>query len=149
MLLEVEAAARNAARVGPDAQIANALGGVHLDVAQFAAKFIGQHGVAIYGSATASRMRATTVSTSTPSASARTLRTRRWRATSGKIDFTSAGVTKSRPSKNAVTRASASTCWNERGDNPSVISSLTSASPTSAGVRVACPRRTMYSGILS
>ena len=71
---------------------------------------------------------------STFSACARTVRAMRWRAVSQKISLTSSGSTYVRPCRNAVTRASASRCWYERGDMPSSSSSFRSPRPTSSGV---------------
>ena len=45
VLVEVEAGAAQRARVGADAEIADPLGGVHLDVAQLAHHVLGNHGI--------------------------------------------------------------------------------------------------------
>ena len=88
MLVEIEARAAQRARVRADAEVADLLRGVELDVAQLAHDVLGDHGIR-----TALSRSCRIASASTFSACARMLRAIRCRAASQKISLTSPGST--------------------------------------------------------
>ena len=88
-------------------------------------------------------MRDTISSLVTSSASASYVVSTRWRSTSGAIAFTSSGVTKARPRRNACARDACASAIVARGLAPNSISGASSARPACSGSRVACTMSTM------